>query len=138
MNHYHILACCSEEQVCQLAELVLQHYAKSEIRLLAGPQVGLVMLRVRESVAESVFNAGEALVTEVKLELDGCFGFGMVLGNSSRRALAVALIDAAMRNEDACSAQLRVRLAALAQEVEQQHLRMQALSATTKVEFERM
>ncbi len=138
MEHYRILACCSEEQVCQLAEQILQYYPASEVKLLAGPQVGLVMLRVRESVAESVFNAGEALVTEVKLELDGQFGFGMVIGDSPRRAMAVALVDAALRNTDACSAQLRIRLAELAQAVEQQHRQMQALSATTKVEFERM
>jgi alpha-D-ribose 1-methylphosphonate 5-triphosphate synthase subunit PhnG len=138
MEHYRILACCAEEQVCQLAELVLQQYATSEIKLLAGPHVGLVMLRVRESVADSVFNAGEALVTEVKLELNGQFGFGMVIGNSPRRAMAVALVDAALRVEDAYSTQLRARLAQLAQDIERQQRQMRALSAMTKVEFERM
>jgi len=71
MNHYQILAGCSEEQVCHLGTLVLQAYAASKINFLSGPQRGLVMLRVRETVADSQFNAGEILVTEVKLELDG-------------------------------------------------------------------
>src|SRR5690242_13852742 len=65
--------------------------------LLSGPRQGLVMLRVRETIAESLFNAGEILVTEVKLELDGQFGFGMVIGNQPRKALALALVDAALR-----------------------------------------
>ena len=70
MNHYHALANCPEEQVCQLASIVLQSYRKSQVKILSGPRLGLVMLRVRETVANSLFNAGEVLVTEVKLELD--------------------------------------------------------------------
>jgi alpha-D-ribose 1-methylphosphonate 5-triphosphate synthase subunit PhnG len=68
MNHYHILANCSEEQVCGLAAIVLQGYQCSQVKLLSGSRQALVMLRVHETVATSLFNAGEVLVTEVKLE----------------------------------------------------------------------
>ncbi len=139
MNHYSILANCSEEQACDVASLVVQNSTQSQIKLLSGPRQGLVMLRVRETVANSLFNAGEVLVTEVKLELDGQFGFGMVLGNNPRRAMAVALIDAALRKENSTySEQLTQQLVALEQEIVAKNQRMQALIATTKVDFDTM
>jgi len=139
MNHYAIMANCSEEQACAVASLVMQHYAQGQVKLISGPRQGLVMMRVRETVANGLFNAGEVLVTEVKLELDGQFGFGMVLGDSPRRALAVALVDAALRKEDG---DYHTRLVQHLTDIEQQLIdarqRMQALIATTKVEFDRM
>jgi len=139
MKHYSILANCSEEQACDVAALVAQNHMQSQIKLLSGPRQGLVMLRVRETVADSLFNAGEVLVTEVKLELDGQFGFGMVLGNNPRRAMAVALVDAALRKENTpYHEQLTRQLAYLEQDIRQNNQRMQALVATTKVDFDRM
>ena len=138
MNHYHILANCSEEQVCQLASTVLQKYEKAQVNLLSGPRQAVVMLRVRESVADSLFNAGEILVTEVKLELDGQFGFGMIIGDNSRRAMAVALVDAALRKGGLLADQLSSDLQQLDQLITREHRREQALAAATKVDFERM
>ena len=97
------------------------------------------MLRVRETVANSLFNAGEVLVTEVKLELAGQFGFGMVLGDSPRRAMAVALVDAALRKDNTdYHEQLTKQLTDLEQQIVHENQRMQALVATTKVDFDRM
>ena len=136
MNHFHVIANCSEEQASELAALVLQQYR--QVKLLSGPRQGLVMLRVRETVANSQFNAGEILVTEVKLELDGAFGFGMIIGDSPRRALAMALVDAALRKDAAFAMQLIHRLDELDQQLTHKNLRLQALVSTTKVDFERM
>src|SRR5258708_39426502 len=108
------------------------------MNFLSGPRQGLVMLRVRETVAESLFNAGEVLVTEVKLELNGQFGFGLVMGNQPRKALAIALLDAALRKNDGLAAELTTELMLLNQQISQRNQREQALVATTKVEFERM
>ena len=138
MNHYHILANCPEEQACQLASLVLQSYPRSQVKLLSGPRQALVMLRVRESVANSVFNAGEVLVTEVRLELDGQFGFGMILGESPHRAMAVALVDAALRKGGSVADCLQRELTELDSQLTQSHQQMQALVARTKANFERM
>ena len=139
MNHYSTLANCSEEQACDVAATVLQNHTHSQITLLSGPRQGLVMLRVRETVANSLFNAGEVLVTEVKLELDGEFGFGMVIGDSPRRAMAIALVDAALRHKDSgYREQLVEQLNALDEQIRRDNQRMQALIATTKVDFDRM
>lgn len=138
MNHYHILANCSEEQVCRLAAIVLQGYQRSQVKLLSGPRQALVMLRVRETVATSLFHAGEVLVTEVKLELDEQFGFGMIIGESPCRAMAVALVDAALRKGGSVADQLQHELAELDRQLAKHHQQVQALVATTKVDFERM
>jgi alpha-D-ribose 1-methylphosphonate 5-triphosphate synthase subunit PhnG len=138
MNHYHILANSPEEHVCYLASTVLKSYAKSQVKLLSGPRQGLVMLRVRETVANSQFNAGEVLVTEVKLELEEQFGFGMVIGDSPRRAMAIALIDAALGKGGPVADQLQHELAELDRQLGKSHQHLQALVDTTRVEFERM
>ncbi len=138
MNHYHILANSPEEQVCRLASIVLQSYQRSQVKLLSGPRQALVMLRVRETVANSLFHAGEVLVTEVKLELDEQFGFGMIIGDSPRRAMAVALVDAALRKGGSIADQLQHELAELDRHLKRCNQQEQALVATTKVEFERM
>jgi alpha-D-ribose 1-methylphosphonate 5-triphosphate synthase subunit PhnG len=138
MNYYHPLANCPEEQVCQLASVVLQSYKKSQVKLLNGPRQALVMLRVRETVANSLFHAGEVLVTEVKLELDGQFGFGMIIGDSPRRAMAVALVDAALRKGGPVADQLQHELAELDHQLTRRNQHLEALVATTKVDFERL
>jgi alpha-D-ribose 1-methylphosphonate 5-triphosphate synthase subunit PhnG len=138
MNHYHILANSPEEQVCYLASIVLKSYAKSQVRLISGPRQGLVMLRVRETVANSQFNAGEVLVTEVKLELEEQFGFGMVIGDSPRRAMAIALVDAALGKGGPVADQLQHELVELDRQLGKSHQHLQTLVATTRVEFERM
>jgi alpha-D-ribose 1-methylphosphonate 5-triphosphate synthase subunit PhnG len=136
MNHYQILANASEEQLNHLASLILEEYTASQIRLLSGPQRGLVMLRVRESVANSLFNAGEVLVTEVKLELDGQFGYGMVIGDSSRKAMAIALVDAVLRKGERIARQIEHELAAIQQQIKSNNQRMFDAAATTRVDFE--
>ncbi len=138
MNHYHILANCPEEQACQLASIVLQSYQQSQVKLLSGPRQALVMLRVRETVANSLFHAGEVLVTEVKLELDGQFGFGMIIGESPHRAMAVALVDAALRKGGLVADQLQRELVELDRHLTKHNQQIQALVARTKAEFERM
>jgi len=138
MNHYHILANSPEEQACQLASIVLRSYQQSQVKLLSGPRRALVMLRVRETVANSLFNAGEVLVTEVKLELDEQFGFGMIIGDSPRRAMAVALVDAALRKGGPVADQLQQELTELDHQLTRKNQHLEALVATTGVEFERL
>ena|SRR5258708_1555687 len=136
MNHYQILASASEEQLNHLVSLILEEYTAIQVRRLSGPQRGLVMLRVRESVANSLFNAGEVLVTEVKLELDGQFGYGMVIGDSPRKAMAIALVDAALRKGEQVAKRLEHELSAIQQQIHSSNQRMFNAAATTRVDFE--
>ena len=134
--HFRVLAHCNETHLTELAETVLTAYPMNTVTLLSGPRQGLVMLRMQESVADSDFNAGEILVTEVRLELDGSFGFGMVLGDNPRRALAIALVDAALRKNGELALQLQRDIAALAESVQEQRRRDYAAVAASKVTFD--
>lgn len=138
MTHYRILANAPETDVCRLASLIMHDYPREQVKILRGPSLGLVMLRMRETVANSLFNAGEVLVTEVRLELNGQFGFGMVIGDRPRHALASALVDAALRQEGATAARLLLELEALDQHIAAHNRQEQLLALATKVEFERM
>jgi alpha-D-ribose 1-methylphosphonate 5-triphosphate synthase subunit PhnG len=135
-SHYKVLAHCTEEQVCRLALEVSEQYPASQVKILSGPQVGLVMLRMEETVANSQFNAGEILVTEVRLELDNQFGFAMLTGDRPRQAMAVALIDAALRKGGALAQRLHSEIAELGYQLELQRQHLDQLVASTKVAFE--
>jgi alpha-D-ribose 1-methylphosphonate 5-triphosphate synthase subunit PhnG len=137
MNIYQTLAHCSEAELSKLALLILAEYPTEQINIISVQQ-GMVMLRVRESVQNSEFNAGEILVTEVKLELEGQSGFGMVIGNSTRRAMAIALVDVVSRTNHRLFAQLQPEIILLEQKLQAKRQREFALIAPSKVEFELM
>lgn len=60
---------------------------------IKDPELGLVMMRGRESVERQVFNFGEVLVSECSVSLDGDLGYGIVTGNQPKRVKAMAVID---------------------------------------------
>jgi len=128
------MANCPAEAAYELGARVAAEHPGT-VKLLTGPRLGLVMLAVRESVAESTFYAGELLVTEVTLELAGGYGFGMVVGNDPHRALASALVDAALGVDGDLSAQLRRELDDLAAGIAEQQRQAFRAVAATKVEF---
>jgi alpha-D-ribose 1-methylphosphonate 5-triphosphate synthase subunit PhnG len=128
------MANCPADAAYELGARVAEQY-HGAVKLLTGPRLGLVLLRVRESVAESTFYAGELLVTEVTLELGGGYGFGMVVGNDPRRALAAALVDAALAMEGDFAAELHRTLADLANRIAQEQRQAFRAVAATKVDF---
>ena len=65
-------------------------------------------------------------------------GFGMILGESPHRAMAVALVDAALRKGGSVADCLQRELTELDSQLTQSHQQMQALVARTKAKFERM
>lgn len=136
MQHYEILAGASEAEVCALATKALRQRKSAEVTLVNGPQVGLVMVRVRESVADSQFNVGELLATEVQLEVDGQVGYAMVMGDAPRRALAVAVVDAVLRLGGATAVALTTHLDRLGATQLHERQRLFALAAQTNVAFE--
>ncbi|CAN5702112.1 hypothetical protein BH20ACT2_BH20ACT2_06840 [soil metagenome] len=72
-------------------------------RVLAGPEVGMVMLQVREPVAKERFYLGEVLVTRAEVELGGRRGWAMVMGSDRVRALAAAICDAEVEADRPCA-----------------------------------
>lgn len=135
-NLTQVLAYCSDQELADLASMVLQTHGESEIKLLKGPSLGLVMLRQQESVTDSLFNAGEILVTEVRLELGGQFGFGLIIGDRPQAALALALLDAALAQPGRPADELNVKIGELGQALEQSRRQSYQQVARTKVAFE--
>jgi alpha-D-ribose 1-methylphosphonate 5-triphosphate synthase subunit PhnG len=132
----HILSHSPVATVTALAEQVLQHYPADAITMISGPRVAMVQLRMQESVANSVFNAGEILVTETRLELNGTFGFGMIIGNDPTFATALAVIDAALRLPGDPHVDLHTAINDLGDQLSTSQQRQFAAANSTKVEFD--
>jgi alpha-D-ribose 1-methylphosphonate 5-triphosphate synthase subunit PhnG len=120
-------------------ELLLQLFADVDLTISTPPRTGLMMLAVHDSFA-TAFYPGEILVTEARVVFRGCEGFGMVLGEAPRQALARAAADAVFLHPESTAVQENVR-ACLLEEAELQktsRLENAALIAATKVNFDLM
>ncbi|WP_345560663.1 phosphonate C-P lyase system protein PhnG [Nonomuraea rosea] len=90
-----LLAAATPDELLPLAERLLQSGDLGEPTVLHPPQTGMVMLTVREPVAEERFHLGEVLVTSCTVEVAGAAGWSMRGGDDRVAALAAALLDAA-------------------------------------------
>lgn len=134
-SHYKVLAHCNEAQLNRLARLVTQYYPANQIKILSGPQVELPG---QETVVRNQFNRTEKLVTEVRVELAGQFGYGMLEGDNDNaaQAIAIALVDAALRKDGQLAVQLKSEIAELAYQHELRRQELNQLAATGKIAFE--
>ncbi len=135
-NHTQVLAYCSDQELSDLATRILKYYVEGEVTLLKGPGLGLVMLRQQETVVDSQFNAGEIMVTEVRLELNNQVGFGMLIGDRPLAAVALALVDAALAKPGPLADELTRSIQDLAQTLEVKRRQDYRQVANTKVAFE--
>lgn len=85
-----ILAKASKKEVTELAG---QINGACEIKILKEPQKTLVMVKVRESVKNSLFYLGEVLATECMVTVEGIRGMSVIAGDDFEKALAAAVID---------------------------------------------
>ena len=67
-----------------------------EIQITHPPRAGLIMMTVKDSLAVN-FHLGEVLVTEAEVLLRGERGYGLIIGEEPRKALARAAADALLR-----------------------------------------
>ncbi|MDT0444783.1 phosphonate C-P lyase system protein PhnG [Streptomyces johnsoniae] len=88
-----LLAAAGHEEIVTLAERLLAD-GLPRPTVVQAPEVGMVVLQVREPVEETRFYLGEVLVTECSVELDGVPGWCMRSGDDRIAALAGALLDA--------------------------------------------
>lgn len=130
-----LLAGLADHELAQLADLA-HDAALGEITTITPPTIGMIMARVTDGAGGDTFNAGEILVTECLVSIDGHEGWSMLMGSRPNATLAAATIDAAFeagcRNRDRIEMEL-VSLAATheaAASAERQRL------AATRVHFE--
>lgn len=87
-----LLAAAPPEVVIDLAERCLD--AEPDMTVISGPEVGMVMLTVREPIAKHRFHLGEVLVTRAEVEIDRARGWAMRMGDDRIATLACAVLDA--------------------------------------------
>ncbi len=88
-----LLAIAEARSLLDLADACLEGTDVPE--LIAGPDVGMVVMTVREPVEATRFHLGEVLVTRAEVEHRGQRGWSMRMGDDRAGALRadLALID---------------------------------------------
>lgn len=76
-------------------ELARRVEERRAVLVVDDPRGALVMVKARESAKNSLFYIGELLVTEAKVQVEGCIGIGIIAGDESEAARDLAIIDAA-------------------------------------------
>jgi alpha-D-ribose 1-methylphosphonate 5-triphosphate synthase subunit PhnG len=89
-----LLAAATHDEVVPLAERLLAAGALGDPLVVHAPETGMVMLQVREPVAEERFYLGEVRVTRCTVEVAGASGWCMRGDGDRVAALAAALLDA--------------------------------------------
>ncbi len=133
-ERFEAIAACDEERLAALAERVLA--GGVQVTILRPPSPGLVMVRARESARRSVFNLGEATVTEAEVEIDGARGYAMTMGIRPRHGLAGAIVDAAAEALPALRPAIEDELRAALRERDERRAARRRRVAGTRVEFD--
>jgi alpha-D-ribose 1-methylphosphonate 5-triphosphate synthase subunit PhnG len=125
------------ESLLTLAERVLDESGDT-VTVVTPPRVGMVMLRLREPVDGTVYNAGEVLVTEARVALDQHEGYAMRLGRAPELTLAAAVLDAAVEARHALTSDILAQLAVLDTAEQARQLAAWREVAPTRVVFDEM
>lgn len=91
-----ILAGASKDELVVIAD---QIKADNNVKILKAPQKTLVMVKVRESVKNSLFYLGEVLATECMVTVDRAKGVSVIAGDDFEKAIAAAIIDGYLNGE---------------------------------------
>ena len=90
-----LLARANADQVREVAERCI--VSLGEPIIITPPEIGIVMLQVREPVVRERFHLGEVVVTRAEVELGGHRGWSMRPGTDRITTLAASICEAAAR-----------------------------------------
>lgn len=128
-----ILSRASKEEVEAIAEPLKE---TEQIEIIKQPQKTLVMVKVRESVGQSLFYLGEVLATECMVMVNGKKGFSVMAGDDFDKTLSAAVIDGLLNHkEDARRQRVMQEIIGLAKEQQAGRARMNAEILKSKVNF---
>lgn len=119
-------------------EMAAEIQAKYTVDVVSAPQEALTMIKMRETAQNTLFYAGEVLITETKVRVDNQPGNGIVQGHEPELSLALAIIDAAFSSQLQEVTQWLPKMAALEAAGDAEWLIEQNQIAQTKVNFETM
>jgi alpha-D-ribose 1-methylphosphonate 5-triphosphate synthase subunit PhnG len=92
MRRADLLAEADQRLLVELADACLA--GAGPPTLITGPEVGTVLMTVREPVEATRFHLGDVLVTRAEVEHRGSRGWAMRMGDDLAAALAAAICDA--------------------------------------------
>lgn len=115
-----LLALADPRDLVPLADRIVQD-PDADAEILAGPEVGSVVLDVREPVAGDRFQLGEVLVTRTEVRIGGAPGWSMRIGDDRMASVAGAVIDAACEAGLTITAEIEALLGRV--ELAEQHAR---------------
>lgn len=96
-----LLAASDPEVLLAVADRCLGDGTAPEI--VSGPEVGMVLLTVREPTQSLRFHLGEVLVTRTEVTHRGERGWSMFMGDERPASLAAAICDAEVAAGGPCS-----------------------------------
>jgi alpha-D-ribose 1-methylphosphonate 5-triphosphate synthase subunit PhnG len=133
-----LLAAASPDELLPIAERLLDTGELGRPRVVHPPEVGMVMLTVREPVAEERFHLGEVLVTRCMVEVAGSTGWSMRAGDDRVATLAAALLDAAALAGLPSAPEINALCAAIAERRRREDAAEWAELSATQVAFEEL
>ena len=104
--------------------------------MVKPPTVGLLLVQARDTVAGQRFYLGNVVVTEARVEFGGQSGYGLVQGRDKARALAVAVLDAALANGHRMAPEIEGLLIQVKEQLAAARLGRWKRVAPTRVRFE--
>ena len=109
-----------------------------DVAVVRGPAVGLLMVRVEEPSERLPFNFTEVTVSEAEVVAGGVRGYAMVMGRDPEKALAGAILDAAIEANHPQATLIEAQLTAAIDREASRREREWAKVAPTMVKFEEM
>ncbi len=130
-----ILIEVGHKEAFEMADEVMDKY---EVHEILAPRQGLVMVKMRESAKNSLFYIGEVLITETKVKLGDSFGVGMLMEDNNELSKALAVIDAAYKENLPETKKWQETLNMLEQKLNNKIKEIKCSIERTKVNFETM
>jgi len=118
-----------------MANEIIDHYEVQEVQ---PPRQGLTMIKLRESAKNSLFYIGEVLVTETKVKIRNSFGTGIVMEENDGLSKALAIIDAAYKENLPETENWLPILIKLEQKLQNEMEKVKCSIERTKVHFDTM
>ncbi|KGR79329.1 phosphonate C-P lyase system protein PhnG [Ureibacillus manganicus] len=118
-----------------MANEIVERYEVQEIQ---PPRQGLTMIKLRESAKNSLFYIGEVLITETKVKVGNSFGTGIVMEENENLSRALAIIDAAYKENLPETVAWLQLLKDLEQKLQYEMEKVKCSIERTKVHFDTM
>ncbi|BDH60056.1 phosphonate C-P lyase system protein PhnG [Lysinibacillus sp. PLM2] len=130
-----ILIEVGHQEAIEMANEIIDKY---EVQEILAPRQGLAMIKMRESAKNSLFYIGEVLITEAKVRLGNSYGVGMLMEENNELSRALAVIDAAYKENLPETIKWQEKLNMLEQKLNNKIKEIKCSIERTKVNFETM